>query len=37
MGKQVDYNPDEPKVIELSLNEIASKLGIDVDKLRIKE
>ena len=37
MGKQVDYNPDEPKVIELTLTDIANKLGVDVDKLRIKE
>ena len=37
MGKQVDYNPDEPKIIELTLSDIANKLGIDVDKLRIKE
>jgi len=37
MGEQVDYNPDEPKVIELTLTDIANKLGIDVDKLRIKE
>ena len=37
MGKRVDYNPDEPKVIELTLSDIANKLGVDVDKLRIKE
>ena len=37
MGKQVDYNPDEPKIIELTLSDIANKLGVDVDKLRIKE
>ncbi len=37
MGEQVDYNPDEPKVIELTLTDIANKLGIDVDKLRIKD
>jgi antitoxin component YwqK of YwqJK toxin-antitoxin module len=37
MGEQVDYNPDEPKLIELTLSDIANKLGIDVDKLRIKE
>ena len=37
MGKQVDYNPDEPKIIELTLSDIANKLGLDVDKLRIKE
>ena len=37
MGKMVDYNPDEPKLIELTLSDIANKLGIDVDKLRIKE
>jgi antitoxin component YwqK of YwqJK toxin-antitoxin module len=37
MGNKVDYNPDEPKVIELTLNEIASKLNIDVNQLRIKE
>ena len=37
MGEQVDYNPDEPKIIELTLSDIASKLGVDVDKLRIKE
>jgi antitoxin component YwqK of YwqJK toxin-antitoxin module len=37
MGKRVDYNPDEPKVVELTLSDIANKLGVDVDKLRIKE
>jgi antitoxin component YwqK of YwqJK toxin-antitoxin module len=37
MGKKVDYNPDEPKVIELTLSEIANKLNIDVNQLRIKE
>jgi antitoxin component YwqK of YwqJK toxin-antitoxin module len=37
MGNQVDYNPEEPKVIELTLTDIANKLGVDVDKLRIKE
>jgi len=37
MGTKVDYNPDEPKVIELTLSDIANKLGIDLDKLRIKE
>ena len=37
MGKRVGYNPDEPKIVELTLSEIANKLGVDVDKLRIKE
>jgi antitoxin component YwqK of YwqJK toxin-antitoxin module len=37
MNKRVDYNPDEPKVIELTLSEIANKLNIDVNQLRIKE
>ena len=37
MGKKVDYNPDEPKLIELTLSDIANKFGLDVDKLRIKE
>ena len=37
MGKIVAYNPDEPRLIELTLSDIASKFGIDVDKLRIKE
>ena len=37
MGEQVDYNPDEPRLIELTLTDIANKLGIDVNKLRIKE
>jgi antitoxin component YwqK of YwqJK toxin-antitoxin module len=37
MGKRVDYNPDEPKIVELTLSDIANKLGVDVDKLRIKE
>jgi antitoxin component YwqK of YwqJK toxin-antitoxin module len=37
MGNKVDYNPDEPKVIELTLSDIASKLNIDVNQLRIKE
>jgi antitoxin component YwqK of YwqJK toxin-antitoxin module len=37
MGEKVDYNPDEPKVIELTLTEIANKLNIDVNQLRIKE
>ncbi len=37
MGEQVDYNPDKPKIVELTLSDIANKLGVDVDKLRIKE
>jgi antitoxin component YwqK of YwqJK toxin-antitoxin module len=37
MGKQVDYNPEEPKVMELTLPEIAARLGIPVEQLRIKK
>jgi hypothetical protein len=37
MGKQVDYNPDEPKIVELTLSDIANKFGIDINQLRIKE
>ena len=35
MGKQVDYNPDEP--VELTLEEIAAKLNIPVERLKIKK
>jgi antitoxin component YwqK of YwqJK toxin-antitoxin module len=35
MGKEVDYNPDEP--IELTLDEIALKLNIPVEQLKIKK
>jgi len=37
MGKKVDYNPDEPKAIELTLDEIATKFGIAVNRLKIKK
>ena len=37
MGKQVDYNPDEPKIIELTLSDIAVKFNIPVEQLRIKK
>jgi antitoxin component YwqK of YwqJK toxin-antitoxin module len=37
MGNKVDYNPDEPKVTELTLDEIASKFGINVNQLKIKK
>ena len=37
MGEEVDYNPDEPKVTELTLDEIASKFGINVNQLKIKK
>jgi len=37
MGKRVNYNPDEPKQIELTLDEIASKFGINVNQLKIKK
>jgi ribosomal protein L20A (L18A) len=36
-GKEVDYNPDEPKAIELTLYEIATKFGISVNQLKIKK
>jgi antitoxin component YwqK of YwqJK toxin-antitoxin module len=36
-GKEVDYNPDEPKAIELTLDEIATKFGISVNQLKIKK
>ena len=35
MGKEVDYNPDE--AIELTLDEIALKLNIPVERLKIKK
>ena len=35
MGKQVDYNPDEP--VKLTLEEIAAKLNIPVERLKIKK
>jgi antitoxin component YwqK of YwqJK toxin-antitoxin module len=35
MGNRVDYNPDE--AIELTLDEIALKLNIPVEKLKIKK
>ena len=35
MGKRVDYNPDAQ--VELTLPEIANKLGIPVEQLRIKK
>ena len=37
MGKEVSYNPNEPKVIELTLDEIALKLNIPVEQLKIKK
>jgi len=37
MGKKVDYNPHEPMAIELTLDEIASKFGINVNQLKIKK
>jgi hypothetical protein len=37
MGKRVSYNPDEPKVMELTLSEIAAQLNIPVEQLRIKK
>ena len=37
MGKRVDYNPDEPKIIELTLTDIAVKFNIPVEQLRIKK
>jgi antitoxin component YwqK of YwqJK toxin-antitoxin module len=37
MGEEVDYNPDEPKQTELTLDEIASKFGISVNQLKIKK
>ena len=37
MGKLVSYNPDEPKIVELTLSDIANKFGIDINQLRIKE
>ena len=35
MGKEVDYNPNES--IELTLDEIALKLNIPVEQLKIKK
>jgi len=35
MGKRVDYNPDE--VTELTMDEIAQRLGIPVERLKIKK
>jgi hypothetical protein len=35
MGNRVDYNPDE--AIELTLDEIAEKLNIPVERLKIKK
>ena len=37
MGNKVDYNPDEPKAIELTLDEIATKFGVPVNQLKIKK
>jgi antitoxin component YwqK of YwqJK toxin-antitoxin module len=37
MGNKVDYNPNEPKAIELTLDEIALKLNIPVERLKIKK
>ncbi len=37
MGEEVDYNPDEPKVTELTLDEIANKFGVPVNQLKIKK
>ena len=37
MGNKVDYNPNEPKAIELTLDEIAEKLNIPVEQLKIKK
>jgi len=37
MGERVDYNPDELKQTELTLDEIASKFGINVNQLKIKK
>jgi len=37
MGKKVDYNPDEVKQMELTLDEIATKFGISVNQLKIKK
>jgi antitoxin component YwqK of YwqJK toxin-antitoxin module len=37
MGNKVDYNPNEPKAIELTLDEIALKLNIPVEQLKIKK
>jgi len=36
-GNQVDYNPDELKQIELTLDEIATKFGISIKQLKIKK
>jgi antitoxin component YwqK of YwqJK toxin-antitoxin module len=36
-GKRVDYNPLEPQAIELSLDEIANRFGINVNSLKIKK
>ena len=37
MGNKVDYNPDESKVTELTLDEIANKFGVPVNQLKIKK
>jgi antitoxin component YwqK of YwqJK toxin-antitoxin module len=37
MGNRVDYNPDEAKVVELTLDEIAIKFNIPVEQLKIKK
>jgi antitoxin component YwqK of YwqJK toxin-antitoxin module len=37
MGERVDYNPDEPKVTELTLDEIANRFGISIKQLKIKK
>jgi antitoxin component YwqK of YwqJK toxin-antitoxin module len=37
MGRIVSYNPDEPNVIELTMEEIADKFGVNINKLRIKK
>ena len=36
-GKRVSHNPDEPKVVELTLEEIARLANVPVTQLRIKE
>jgi len=36
-GNKVDYNPLESKQMELSLDEIASKFGVNVNQLKIKK
>jgi hypothetical protein len=37
MGNRVDYNPNEPNAIELTLDEIAIKFNIPVEQLKIKK